>query len=76
MEKPKPKSEPAIDSTSQVVQTAAPTASAVDQDFTENRVDKLDKGVLAIMQDRKNHYWFGTNEGAFRYDGKSLIVFY
>lgn len=75
MEKPKPKSEQAIDTTSQVVQSATPATSAVDQEFPENRVDKLDKGVLAIMQDRKNHYWFGTNEGAFRYDGKSLIVF-
>lgn len=35
----------------------------------------MDPGVLAILQDQNGYYWFGTNDGVYRYDGQSLIVF-
>jgi hypothetical protein len=32
-------------------------------------------GVLAIMQDRQGHLWFGTTGGVSRYDGESFTTF-
>lgn len=37
-------------------------------------VSDLGKDIDCIMQDRKGNYWFASNgEGAYRYDGKTLI---
>jgi ligand-binding sensor domain-containing protein len=44
--------------------------------FEANKVTELGKNILCIYQDRKGHYWFGTqNQGVYRYDGKNLILF-
>lgn len=39
-------------------------------------VTTLDKGNTIIFQDNKNNYWFaGGGKGAYKYDGKSLVLF-
>ncbi|HYG50867.1 MAG TPA: two-component regulator propeller domain-containing protein [Flavobacteriales bacterium] len=43
--------------------------------FELNGVSELDKGVLCMLQDKNNNYWFGTNAGVYRYDGKKLVCF-
>lgn len=44
--------------------------------FAKNIAKVMDDRVLSILQDRNGHYWFGTqNAGAYRYDGKNLLVF-
>lgn len=45
------------------------------QTFKSNLVTQLNPNVLSILQDKNKHYWFGTNEGVYRYDGQSLIRF-
>lgn len=44
-------------------------------DFKTNLTNNIGKEVLSIFQDRNNNYWFGTNTGAYCYDGINLIVF-
>lgn len=56
-------------------QTAIPDEKADSDLFKGNIVTTMDKAVLCILQDRAGNYWFGTqNSGAYRYDGKKLIV--
>jgi ligand-binding sensor domain-containing protein len=43
--------------------------------FKANLSTEIGKEVLSILQDRNDNYWFGTNGGVYRYDGKNLIVF-
>lgn len=39
-------------------------------------VSEIDKSIWVIFQDKKNNYWFGSNQnGVFCYDGKSLKQF-
>lgn len=39
-------------------------------------ISKLDKAIWSIYQDKKGHYWFGSNgKGIFKYDGKNLVQF-
>ncbi|MFZ1705888.1 MAG: two-component regulator propeller domain-containing protein [Saprospiraceae bacterium] len=39
-------------------------------------VEKLDDDIWTIYQDKKDHYWFGSNtNGVYRYDGKTLVLF-
>ncbi len=43
---------------------------------TAQYVSKLDERTLHVFQDSKNNVWFGGNEkGAYKYDGKSLILY-
>ncbi|HAD12911.1 MAG TPA: hypothetical protein DCF33_10800, partial [Saprospirales bacterium] len=53
----------------------ATTRHANNQHFKANLTTEMDQGVLAILQDQNGYHWFGTNEGVYRYDGQSLIVF-
>jgi ligand-binding sensor domain-containing protein len=53
----------------------APPRHANNQHFKANLTTEMDPGVLSILHDQNGYYWFGTNEGAYRYDGQSLIVF-
>lgn len=45
------------------------------KNFEANKTDAMDQGVLSILQDKNENYWFGTNNGVYRYDGESLIGF-
>ncbi len=47
----------------------------ISNDFKSNSKTEINNYVLSILQDNKNNYWFGTNAGVYRYDGKSLIQF-
>lgn len=38
-------------------------------------VTELDSKATLIYQDKSNNYWFGSNDGVYKYDGKSLISF-
>lgn len=39
-------------------------------------VAKLDQKILVIFQDSKDNLWFGGNDkGAYKYDGKSLVLY-
>lgn len=39
-------------------------------------VSQLSNNIMAIYQDKKNNFWFGSwQEGLFKYDGKSIIHF-
>lgn len=39
-------------------------------------VNRLDKNIRSIFQDRNGHYWFGTNSaGVYRYDSRTLTQF-
>lgn len=39
-------------------------------------VSKIDKKILLIFQDSSNNIWFGGNDkGAYKYDGKSLVLY-
>jgi len=39
-------------------------------------VSELDERIMVVFQDKKNNFWFGGNDkGAYRYDGKNLILF-
>lgn len=40
-----------------------------------SQTDKIDGKVLSILLDQNDNYWFGTNSGAYFYNGKNLIVF-
>jgi len=52
------------------VQAAVPQAANSDQKT------ELDSEATAIYQDKKNNYWFGSEEkGVYRYDGENLTLF-
>lgn len=39
-------------------------------------VSKIDEKILLIFQDSNNNIWFGGNDkGAYKYDGKSLVLY-
>lgn len=41
---------------------------------TGDTVSQLSSNIMAIYQDKKNNYWFGSwHDGLFKYDGKTLI---
>ncbi|MBL0192425.1 MAG: hypothetical protein IPQ18_14085 [Saprospiraceae bacterium] len=42
-------------------------------DLNAQKAKEIDNKVLTIFQDSNENYWFGTNGGAYRYDGKNLI---
>lgn len=50
------------------------TIEALSQDFVflpkDNQISQV---VRTVFQDSKNNIWFGTENGAFKYNGKSLI---
>ncbi|MGV9013733.1 MAG: ligand-binding sensor domain-containing protein [Flavobacteriales bacterium] len=52
-----------------------PTAEAWPAIQEANVVTGMDAEVNRIFQDSKGRYWFGTNTGAYRYDGKQLVRF-
>lgn len=41
-----------------------------------NVVSEIDKSIWIVFQDRKNNYWFGSNQnGLYRYDGNEIKQF-
>jgi ligand-binding sensor domain-containing protein len=57
-------------------QTSVATKEAYNKIFEANTVSQIGKAINCIFQDKKGNYWFASNgEGAFRYDGKTLIQF-
>lgn len=52
-----------------------PTQKTISNDFKNNLTSALGNEVLSILQDRENNYWFGANDGVYRYNGTSLIRF-
>lgn len=38
-------------------------------------VAELEKEIRSVFQDSRNHFWFGGDQGAYRYDGKTLVRF-
>ena len=45
------------------------------KNFKNNTATDIGNEVLSILQDRNNNYWFGTNQGVYCFDGKSLVLF-
>lgn len=44
--------------------------------ITGDTVSQLSNNIMAIYQDKKNVYWFGSwQDGLYKYDGKSIIHF-
>jgi ligand-binding sensor domain-containing protein len=65
-----------------VKHTATKEASAKDtkqatdlNKFKANTTTEIGRDVLTIFQDKNYNYWFGTNDGAYCYDGKNLVRF-
>ncbi len=43
--------------------------------FDANLVSGMNQTILCMLQDKSGIYWFGTNEGLYRFDGKLLYCF-
>ncbi len=43
--------------------------------FKANITTEIGRDVLSIFQDKNYNYWFGTNDGAYCYNGKNLFRF-
>lgn len=54
------------------------SASAYQDDFLISRVEErqfMRQNITAISHDREGFIWFGTENGLFRFDGKSVVPF-
>lgn len=71
----KPTSEQHVFSVTESNRTVDLDKKTNNRDFKNNSTTEINKIVLSIFQDRNDNYWFGTNAGAYRFDGKSLILF-
>jgi ligand-binding sensor domain-containing protein len=50
--------------------------STQDSFFVGQKVSAIDKNIRSIYQDKKGHFWFGTNSsGVYKHDGKTLRQF-
>ena len=43
--------------------------------FSSHKVDKLDSKAGIFYQDKMDNYWFGSEHGIYRYDGKIIELF-
>lgn len=69
----------ATDTTSHTITTVTEQAVLPKKVFNINRykanqVTEIGAKVLSIVQDKADNYWFGTNSGAYFYNGKNLFA--